>query len=87
MTIMKKAIVAAATASMILAPAAAQAKTRAGDNSPVLTSSVAKPGVGRSAKGEKVGGSSILIAILAAAAVVGAIVVATDGDDDASPGT
>jgi hypothetical protein len=87
MTIFKQAIVAAASASMMLAPVAAQAKTRAGDNSPVLTSTAAKPGIGRSAKGEKVGGSSILIAILAAAAVVGAIVVATDGDDDVSPGT
>jgi len=87
MSIVKQSLLAAAAASLVMTPVVAQAKTRAGDNSPVLTSSIAKPGVGRSAKGEKVGGSSFIIAILAAAAAIGAVILIADSDEDASPGT
>ena len=86
MRIVKKAVVAAAVAGLVVTPAVAQTKTRAGDNSPVFTSGKAKPGVGRSAKGEKLGSEGVLIGILAAGAVTGAIIAIAD-DKDLSPGT
>lgn len=81
--------VIAAIAGLAFAPIAAQANTRAGDSTPVYTSSTAQPGVGRSAEGESlVGVPSIILALLAGAATIASIVVASDSEeDDVSPGT
>lgn len=84
-----RALVAAATASLALAPIAAQANTRAGDSAPVYSTANAQPGLARDADGENLaGGPGIIIALLAAAAIIAGIVVASDNeDDDVSPGT
>ena len=88
MKTMSRALVTAAAASMAFAPIAAQANTRAGDNTPVYTSNAAQPGLGRDAEGESVKGSGgILLAIFAVAAAIGGIIVIADGDDGQSPGT
>ena len=89
-----KIIATAAAVGLAMAPVAAQANTRAGDQSPVYTSSTAsQPGLGRSEEGESVVGvPGILIGIFAAAAVIGGIVIAASEDDEdtdetQSPGT
>lgn len=84
-----RVMMTAAAATMVVAPIAAQANTRASDAGSVYRVGASKPGVGRAAKGESVsGGVTIVLALLAAAAAVGAIVVASDSDDDGqSPGT
>lgn len=73
---------ALATASMTFAPIAAQAKTRAGDNQAVYSTSSAQPGVGRSAEGEEfvglVGLGGILAALFGGLAIISVIVVASD---------
>lgn len=76
----------AAAATMALAPIAAQAGTRASDNSSVY--SVSAPGVGRDAEGESIGAGGVLLAIFAAVLIGGGIFFAVDSDDDGqSPGT
>lgn len=61
-----KLTLAAGTAALALAPVAASAGTRAGDNSKVYASSVSEPGKGRSVEGEKlVGGIAPFHVILA----------------------
>ncbi len=85
-------MVASAAASMVFAPIAAQANTRAGDNAPVYTTNTteAQPGRARDAEGESVGGGSSIILILlgAAAAIAGVVAVADSSDDgNGSPGT
>ena len=84
---MSRALVTAAAAGMAFAPIAAQANTRAGDNAPVYSNTVAQPGMARDAEGESVrGGGSILLLLFAGAAAIGAIVIASGGDGDQSPG-
>jgi hypothetical protein len=87
-------LMTAAAASLAFAPIAAQANTRAGDNSRVYTSdSSAQPGLERDAEGEGlVGLPGLLAAILGVAAVAITVVIVEeidddDGDGDASPGT
>ncbi len=82
-------LVTVAAASMAFAPIAAQANTRAGDNTPVYSTSNAQPGTARAADGEELRGTpGILIALLAAAAAIAGIVVLAGNDsDDGSPGT
>lgn len=85
----KSAVLTLAAAGLAVAPVAAQAKTRASDSGPVYTASSAKPGEGRTAKGESiVSGSSFFIGILVGLWTSGIIVVAADLDDDdnQSPG-
>lgn len=83
----------AAAASMAFAPVVAQANTRASDSKTVYSTSNAKPGLGRAAKGEKQAqGMSIILGLLGATAVVvgGLIaggVIGDSTDDDQSPGT
>ncbi len=79
---------AAAAATMAIAPVAAQASTRAGDNGSVYSVSSA-PGIGRAAEGEQAGsGLSIILALFAGAAIIGGIVLASSSDDNGqSPGT
>ena len=90
---MKKSIsrvlVTTAAAGLVFAPIAAQANTRAGDNTPVYTSEAAQPGMGRAAEGEEVrgGGATILLLLAAAAAIAGIVIAADNEDDDQSPGT
>ncbi len=82
-------MLAAATASLAIAPIAAQAGTRAGDRTAVYAPSSA-PGVGRAAKGESISKTaSLLLALLAAGGIVAGIIVAadTESSDDQSPGT
>ena len=87
--IISRSLVAAATASLAIAPIAAQANTRASDSAPVYSTSNANPGIGRADEGESLaGGPGIIIALLAGAAIIAGIVVAADNeDDDVSPGT
>ncbi len=79
---------AAAAATMAIAPVAAQASTRAGDNGSVYSVSSA-PGIGRAAEGEAaVGGVPIIIGLLGLAAIIGGVIMASSSDDDGqSPGT
>lgn len=79
---------AAAAATMAIAPVAAQASTRAGDNGSVYSVSSA-PAIGRAAEGEQAGsGFSIILALFAGAAIIGGIVFASSSDDNGqSPGT
>ena len=83
-----RALVTAAAATMAFAPIAAQANTRAGDNAPVYTNTVAQPGTARDAEGENIKGTpGILLLLFAAAAAIGGIIVIADsGDDGQSPG-
>ena len=89
MKTMSRLMVTAAAASMVVAPIAAQANTRAGDNAPVYTSEAAQPGTAREADGEEMrgGGSTILLLLAAAAAIAGIVIAADNEDDDQSPGT
>jgi len=89
MKTMSRLMVTAAAASMVVAPIAAQANTRAGDSTPTYTSQSAQPGLERSAEGEEMrGGGSILLLLLAAAAAAAGIAIAAgNDDDDRSPGT
>lgn len=88
MKTVSRALVTAAAVSMAFAPIAVQANTRAGDSTPVYTTSVSQPGLGREAEGESAkGASGILLAIFAAAAAIAGIVVVAGGDDGQSPGT
>lgn len=84
-----RVMMAAAAATMAMAPSAAQANTRAGDSGAVYSTSAAQPGLGRSAEGENLkGGLSIILALLASAAIIGGIILASDSDDNGqSPGT
>ncbi|MET4131836.1 hypothetical protein ABIE62_000952 [Porphyrobacter sp. MBR-155] len=88
-----RSVMAAAAATMALAPVAAQANTRAGDSASVYRVSASKPGVGRAAQGEsnsdrEVNAETIIIALLATAAIIGAIIIAaSSGDNNQSPGT
>ncbi|WP_299194688.1 hypothetical protein [uncultured Erythrobacter sp.] len=86
---MSRLMVTAAAASMVVAPIAAQANTRAGDNTPVYTSTTAQPGTARAADGEEMrGGSSVILVLFAAAAAIGGIIIAAGNEsDDQSPGT
>lgn len=85
----------AAAASMALAPIAAQANTRAGDNGTIYsTSSLSQPGLGRSANGSNLanteadaGITPIILGLLGGVLVIAAIIIITDDDDDQSPGT
>ena len=81
-------MMAAAAASMALAPVAVQANTRASDGDVVYTTSNAKPGLARSAEGEELAsGIKVVIALLAAALVGAGIYFITDSDPAQSPGT
>lgn len=73
-----------AAAGLVFAPVGASGKTRAGDSTAKYTS-VASPGKGREARGEKLVAPGILLAILTAAAAAG-IIVLIDDDDNQSPG-
>jgi hypothetical protein len=81
-------MMAAAAASMVVMPIAAQANTRAGDSGSVYRVAAA-PGLARTAEGESVrSGFSIILALLAAAASIGGVILATTSDDKGqSPGT
>ncbi len=77
----------AAAASMAFAPIAAQANTRAGDSSTIYSASATSaPGVGRSADGESLEGTSGILAILFLAAAVAGIIIIIDDEDNQSPG-
>ncbi|QFT75987.1 hypothetical protein [Erythrobacter sp. THAF29] len=82
----------AAAACMVVAPIAAQANTRAGDNGTIYSgNAVSQPGLGRDVSGENLvndgdGLAAILLAILGGAAVIVAIII-IDDEDDQSPGT
>jgi hypothetical protein len=80
-------MMAAAAATMAIAPVAAQANTRAGDSGSVY--SVSAPGLGRSDKGESLtSGASIILGLLGFAAFVAGVYLATESDDKGqSPGT
>lgn len=87
MKTVSRLMTAAAAASLVIAPVAAQAGTRAGDSGSVY--SVSGAGLGRAAKGESAkSGGTIVLALLATAAIIGGIVLASDSDDKGqSPGT
>lgn len=89
MKIASRLTMAAAAATMAVAPIAVQANTRAGDSGASYSTSAAQPGLGRAANGESVGGgASVLLAILASALIIGGIVMSSDSDDNGqSPGT
>ncbi len=80
----------AAAAGLAFAPIAAQANTRAGDSSTFYsasaTSAVSQPGVGRSADGESLKGTSGILIILFGAAVIAGIIIIIDDEDNQSPG-
>ncbi|MBI1402424.1 MAG: hypothetical protein GC147_04345 [Porphyrobacter sp.] len=80
---------AAAAASMVIAPVALQANTRAGDSGAMYSAPAAQPGLGREADGESIAGAgTIVIGLLATAAVVVGIIKATSSEDEGqSPGT
>lgn len=91
MRLTNKIIGGLAAATMLAAPVAAQAGTRAGDNSvrvaPVaqsVTSEAGYAGKKVSEENRLAGGSSVIVAVLAAAAVIAGIIVAAD--DDGSDG-
>ena len=84
---MSRALFGAAAAGMVFAPIAAQANTRAADNAPVYSVSVAQPGMAREAEGENLRGGSTILLILAVAAAGFGIYTIIDSDDPASPGT
>lgn len=84
---MARALVGAAAAGMVFAPIAAQANTRAADNAPVYSVSVAQPGMAREAEGENVRGGSVILLLLALAAAGVGIYTLVDSDNPASPGT
>ncbi|WP_298470093.1 hypothetical protein [uncultured Erythrobacter sp.] len=77
----------AAAAGLAFAPIAAQANTRAGDSSTFYSgSAVSQPGVGRSADGEELKGTSGILIILFGAAVIAGIIIIIDDEDNQSPG-
>lgn len=84
----------AAAFCMALTPIAAQANTRAGDNSTIYSqSSLSQPGLARSANGSNLantdndaGLAPIILGIIGGALIFIAIII-TDDDDDQSPGT
>lgn len=84
-------MLAAGAASLLGAPIAAQANTRAGDNAAVYSVSNAAPGLGRSDEGEEFVGIPIAVLLLggiAAVALTFAVVNgASSNSGDASPGT
>ena len=87
MKLASRLVVTAAAAGMAFAPIAAQANTRAGDNSTTYSASaVSQPGAARSDEGESLKGTPGIIAILFAAAVVAGIIVIVDDNDNQSPG-
>ena len=82
----KKILGGLAAAAMLAAPVAAQAGTRAGDNSvrvaPVaqtVTSDAAYAGRSVSEENE-LRGPGLIIAVLALAAIIAGIIIAADGD-------
>ena len=84
--IAKQFAVVVASTSLVFAPFAAQANTRAGDSGVVYSAADAGPGLGRADDGESlVGTPGIFAIILAAAAAVG-IILLIDGSDNQSPG-
>lgn len=90
MKMISKVLATTAAAVLAIAPAAAQANTRAGDSGKVYSAAASQPGQGKDAKGENLVAPGILIAVLAAAAAAGIIIVVDDDDDDEddqSPGT
>lgn len=87
--VFKKVMVGLAAASMVIAPTAATAGTRADTAMPAVKASTIQLGERTSAsvkKEERIGGSATILAVLAAAAVIAGIIIAVD-DDDVSPGT
>ncbi|OBV11192.1 hypothetical protein [Erythrobacter dokdonensis] len=88
MKLASRMMMAAAAATMVVTPIAAQANTRAGDSNAVYSTASA-PGLGREAKGESAkSGTSIILLLLASAAIIGGIILASNSDDDGqSPGT
>ena len=80
-------LMAAAAATMAIAPVAAQANTRAGDSGSVY--SVSAPGLGRADEGESLkSGATIILGLLGFAAFVAGVYLAADGGSrDQSPGT
>jgi len=81
--IAKNLMASLAATGLLLAPVAAHANTRAGDNSSFYTSAQVQPGVGRSAEGEDLGGSGDIIGILLAGLwLTGIIVIVVNSDDD-----
>ena len=88
-----RVMAATAAAGLVFAPIAAQANTRAGDNTPVYTSNstASQPGLAREAEGEEAGGkgSAIILLLFAAAAAIAGIAVIADDDSEEgqSPGT
>ncbi|MBU7580940.1 MAG: hypothetical protein KAF27_10800 [Porphyrobacter sp.] len=87
MKIASRLMLAAGAASLVIAPIAAQAATRAGDSGSMFA--LSNPGAGRTAAGERDGeGSSIVLAIAAGGAIIAGIIVAANNKDKGqSPGT
>ena len=89
--IAQKLMTALAATSLLVAPVAAQANTRAGDSASFYTSAQVQPGVGRTAEGEGLANSGDIIGLLLAGLwLTGIIVIAadldSDGNDNQSPG-
>lgn len=91
MKIAARLMLAAGAASLLGAPIAAQANTRAGDNTAVYSVPNAAPGLGRSDEGEEFVGVPIpvlLLGIITLTAVTfGVVNGASSNSGDASPGT
>jgi len=88
MTSVKRLIMTAAAASMVLTPVAAQANTRAGDSGSIYSVEAA-PGFGRSAEGEAARrGFNLGFGLFGLAIVVGGLIlVFRSGNNNQSPGT
>lgn len=89
----QKMTTALAAAGLVLAPVAAQANTRAGDNASFYTASQSQPGLQSTTEGESIQGTGDIIALfLAGLWVTGIIIIAadvgddSDDDDNQSPG-
>lgn len=87
---MSRLMVTAAAAGMALAPIAAQANTRAGDNAPVYTNNtVSQPGDNRAEaeRGSFLRGTPGIIVILFGAAAAAGIIAIVESGNSQSPGT
>ncbi len=82
-----KAVLSAAALSLAVLPVAAQAGTRAGDSAGAFTAATSAPGLGRNTKGEKVGGTGVVLGLLAVAGIAAGIYIAVDSEQAQSPGT
>lgn len=83
----KKIVVGLTAGAMLAAPVAAQAGTRAGDNSvrvasvaETVTSEAGYAGRAVTEENRLAGGSATILAVLAAAAVIAGIIIAVDDD-------